>query len=202
MSSRSRSQSRGRNRRNRSNSGISHNPAHYGRGANSNQITAATVNGAQSFTSTAGGVISIAVPLDPSALTTTDWADFSGTYDEFRVLGVQIDLICRQPNATTANNIAVMAFDNDSTPAPTFALVNSYGNSQIFSSIIIHDQGRALTKRWWRPTSGGRTEILWRDVATPSTSTGSIMLYADGLTASSAYWDIAFKFFCEFRGRR
>ncbi len=181
---------------------FSHDPNTYGRGANSNTIIRATVNGAQSYTSTAGGTLSIAVPLDPSALTTTDWADFSSTYDEFRVIGVEINLICRLPNVTSANNIAVMAFDNDSTPAPTFALVNSYGNSRIFSTIIIHDEGRPLTQRWWRPTAGAHTEILWRDVANPSTSTGAIMLYADGLQASTAYWDVAYKFFTEFRGRR
>lgn len=181
---------------------FSHRPSTYGRNVNGNNIVRATVNGAQSYTSTAGGVLSIAVPLDPSALTTTDWGDFSGTYDEFRVIGVQIDLICRLPNVTSANNIAVMAFDNDSTPTPTFALVNSYGNSRIFSSIIVHEEGKPLTQRWWRPTAGARTEILWRDVATPSTSTGSIMFYADGLQATTAYWDVAYKFFVEFRGRR
>jgi hypothetical protein len=181
---------------------FSHDPKSYGRDPNSQQIVRAVVNGAQSYTSTAGGTLSIAVPLDPSTLTTTDWGDFSATYDQFRVIGAQIDLICRLPNVTSANNIAVMAFDNDSTPAPTFALVNSYGTSRIFSSIIIHDEGKPLTQRWWRPTSGARTEILWCDVATPSQSLGSIMLYADGLQASTAYWDVAFKFFIEFRGRR
>jgi len=184
------------------NSGFVHNPGSYGRNNNGNNIVRSTVNGAQSYISTAGGTLSIAVPLDPSTLTTTDWADFSATYDEFRVIGVEINLICRLPNVTSANNIAVMAFDNDSTPAPTFALVNSYGNSRIFSSIIVHEEGKPLTHRWWRPTAGARTEILWRDVANPSTSTGSIMFYADGLQASTAYWDVAYKFFCEFRGRR
>jgi hypothetical protein len=181
---------------------ISHSPSAYGQSSLGGKIIRAVVHGAQSFSTTAGGTLSIAVPLDPSTLSTTDWADFSATYDEFRVLGVKTSLVCRQPNTTTANNIAVTAFDNDSTPAPTFALVNSYGTKSLFSAIMTHVQGKPMEHTYWRPTSGANTAILWVDVATPSGSTGSVMFYADGLTASSAYWDIGFDFYVEFRGRR
>jgi hypothetical protein len=178
-------------------------PTAYGVGGKiDNQIVRQTIHGAANLTSSGAGVIAVAIVLDPATIGNTDFSDFSGTYDEFRVTGASIHLISSLPNSTTlANNIAAIAFDNDSSSAPSsFSNVRQYNNSHVFSVVMTHDHGIPRTYTWWRPTAGSETTINWIDVN--STSPGSIQLYVDNLTFSTLYLTYAVELFVEFRGRR
>jgi hypothetical protein len=138
--------------------------------------------------------------MDPSAA--GDWADFTSIYDEFRIVGVRIYLVSAQTNSTAINNgILAIAYDDDTNSAPaSVSAVRQYATSTVHSTIMTHNQGKPLTLVYWRPTTG--VPPLWIDVATPSGSLGSILIAADGLTASTSYIQYALDYYVEFRGRR
>jgi hypothetical protein len=142
--------------------------------------------------------------MDPNVLATTDFSDFASTYDEFRVLGCRIHILSAAPNSTTLlNGIAAVAFDNDTSVTPSsFSVVRQFSTSYVLSLINSEGNGKPMTYTWWRPERGAETNIPWIDVATSSGSIGGILIYADGITASSTYIITATELFCEFRGRR
>jgi hypothetical protein len=178
-----------------------HNPRSFGdHVAADNRITRFTCHNESSLTSSAGGTILAAISMDPSA--SADFAEFAAVYDEFRVLGAQLNLVAYQPNSTTINGgIVAIAYDNDSSAAPTaFTNVRQYGTSSVFSAILKHDQGKPYTVTYWRPTTG--VAPLWIDCAVPAGSLGSIQIAVSGLTINTQYWLYAIDYFIEFRGRR
>lgn len=165
-----------------------------------NRVVKATVHYTTVYSSSAGGVIANAQALDPSGC--SDWSEFSSTYDEFRVIGVGVEICSTQPNSTGVNSgIMAIALDNDSSAAPsTFTAVREYTTSQSFSTIMTHPGGKLWTKQFWRPVKGA--PIPWVDMGGPSGSLGSIQMYGSGLTASTQYLVINYDYYVEFRGRR
>ncbi len=173
-------------------------------GSRDTTVTVGVVHGTGTIASSGGGVIASNIPLDPSTLTSTDWADFSGLYDEFRVVGAKLIIASLQEFSTTAaNSLAAIAFDNDSTVAPSsFSQVQQYNTCKYMSSVFVSSSGKPWEAVWYRPTSGRDTTIPWIDVATPSNSPGSIFYYATGLSAGTNYWSYAVELLIQFRGRR
>lgn len=160
----------------------------------------ATVHGDIGITTSAGGVISQAVTLDPSAIANTDWADFSSTYDEFRVLGVRLTFASIPIGVAINNALVAIAFDNDSAAAPgSLSVVRQYSTSKLFQAIVT---SKTHVFTFWRPTKGMETTIPWVDVATASGSLGSIQIYGSGMASSTQYFGVALDYFVEFRGRR
>ncbi len=174
-------------------------PQAYGSGgAQDKTLVRQTVHGAFTISSSGGGVINGYTSLDPS--TQSDWADFSSAYDEFRVIGASIILAPVQFGVAANGGLMALAFDNDSTGNPgSFTAVQQYANS-VYYSVMNSIGPQKYT--WWRPTKGGETAITWDDVANPSTSLGSIVFYASGLSASAVYVSAAVELYIEFRGRR
>jgi hypothetical protein len=184
---------------------ISKNPRTYGSNLHSdNRIVRATIHGASTLSSNGAGILANAISMDPSALTGTDWADFSSTYDEFRVIGCEINIVSLfQNSVTAANNLLVVAYDNDSSTVPgSYSAALQYSTSNVTSVIFQHSGGAVKNYSWWRPTSGSETTIPWIDVAAPSGSVGAILLYAESVNLSAAYLAVSVKLFLEFRGRR
>lgn len=165
-----------------------------------NRIIRAILHTEGTLSSTAGGVIANSFGMDPSGC--PDWADFSSTYDEFRVLGTRLKLVSAQTNSTAINNAnAAIAFDNDNSSAPTgLNQLTQYRNARVLSIIMDHVGGRPFLYTCWRPTSG--VPIAWVDIANPSGSLGATRLYSSGLTASTAYLYWSIEYLVEFRGRR
>ncbi len=185
--------------------GPSHQPSAYGAGLSSdNRIQSHTIHGYGTLSSDGAGKLAAAISMDPSALASTDWADFSSTFDEFRVTGCRIRLASLLQNSiTSVNNLMFVAFDNDSATAPTsYTQVQQYSTAVPLCSIFQHNAGKLFRKSWWRPTAGSETTIPWVDVATPSGSAGSIIFYSDTLTISTGYLVYAVELFVELRGRR
>jgi hypothetical protein len=159
------------------------------------------VHGINTFASSAGGIINTNITMDPSTLNGTDWADFSSTYDEFRVMGVRVTLVSTPVNVAAINNSMVaIAYDNDSAANPgSYTTVRQYSTCKLFPAVWTT---KPISFTWWRPVRGRETDIIWCDVATPATSFGSIIVYADSLTVSTNYLWYAIDMFVEFRGRR
>jgi len=183
-----------------------HRPTQFGSDRKQDDtLVRATIHSATTLASSGAGIINGAFSMDPSAATGTDWADYSSTYDEFRVLGCRVSFISNQPNTLTSLvDLVAVAFDNDSAGNPgSLSAVRQYSTSRIFPAIWNNDKMYSFT--WWRPVRGQETTIPWIDVATPSGSPGSIQIYAGGaggLTASTTYFTYALEYFVEFRGRR
>ncbi len=165
-----------------------------------NRVNKFVLHAEAALTSNGSGNILTAVGMDPSA--GGDWADFSGTFDEFRVVGCKFRLMSAQPNSTTINNgVLAIAFDNDSSVSPTtLTQVRQYNTSVTLSMLMKHDKGVPYSKTYWRPTTG--VQQLWYDVANPSGSLGAILIACTGLTASTVYAYYAIDWYVEFRGRR
>jgi hypothetical protein len=178
-----------------------HKPSAYNSAvAQDQRIDRFTVHFDGTIASSAGGTIRAALGMDPSAA--GDWSDFTGVYDEFRIVGARIHLASAQTNSTGVNNaILAIAYDDDSSTTPaSVTAVRQYATSSVHSTIMTHNKGAPLSLVYWRPTTG--VPPLWVDVATPSGSLGSIILAADGLTVSTTYLVYALDYYVEFRGRR
>lgn len=181
---------------------LAHKPQAYGAGQREDTtLVRATIHGETTLATTAGGVVNGYVNMDPSTLTNTDWADFSGTYDEFRVMGVRVTCTSIQANTAVNNSFIALAFDNDSASVSPGSLsaVRQYSTSKLLPAVW---STKPISFTWWRPTQGGDTAILWCDVATPSQSLGQIPIYTSGLNGTSNYIFMLVEMFCEFRGRR
>jgi len=176
-------------------------PKHYGFGLSKDDtLLSTTIHGTYTYSTTAGGVLAQGMVLDPNALNNNDFADFSSTYDEFRVMGAKVTITNVSPNANNLNSLVAVAFDNDSAGTPSsYSSVRQYSTCRLTNALIT---GQPSSFIWWRPTRGKETNIPWVDVAAPSGSVGSMPFYGDGLTASTAYWYIAVELFIQFRGRR
>ncbi len=165
-----------------------------------NTFVKATVHGSAVLSSNASGNLYASISLDPSTPADTDWADFSSTYDEFRVMGVRVTFTTVAPNANNSNMLVAVAFDNDTSATPaSYTAVRQYSTCKLVPAI---STTKPTICTWWRPTKGAETNIYWADVATPSTSLGSIQVAATLLTVSTQYLFYTIDYFVEFRGRR
>ncbi len=185
----------------RSNNKISTSPQQYGANrSRDNTLLRATIHGNSTITSSAGGVITGTYSMDPSTIGSSDWSDFSSTYDEFRVLGIEVILAPVQYGVAVNGGLMAMALDNDSLANPAnLTTVQQYSTCKYN---LVNGFIAPVKHTWWRPIAGAHTEIYWADVATPSTSLGAVVFYCDGLSASTKYLSVAIHYYVEFRGRR
>jgi len=158
--------------------------------------------------STVTGVVNTVLSLNPNG--TSDWSTLATLYDEFRVVGVRLNLLSYQQfSVTSLNGIVGVAFDNDdSVTITSLNAVLEYDTAQIIPAVFSHqasgieNKDSMLRLSWSRPTSGGNTAINWVDVASPGSSLGSIKFYTSTITASTTYFQYVLEYFVEFRGRR
>jgi len=181
---------------------IPHTARAYGQNNTANKIVRTVLHSSAQLSSSAIGTLFSSIPLDPS--TSADWGDFSSTYDEFRVAGVEmVATSLLQNSLTAANNLGVVAFDNDSAAVPTSVnQIAQFSTATYLPAIFQHSGGKVWKQQWWRPTSGGETAQVWYDVGAPAASPGAILIAFDTLTATTAYLTVFFRYYLEFRGRR
>lgn len=160
------------------------------------------------YNSNVGGIINTPISMNPNG--STEWANCTSLYDEFRVRAIRIRLVSlQQYSVTAANNGAAICYDNDNTTALTSQDAGlQYNTSHLFPAVFGHvaqgndNKAGVLEFVFSRPTAGANTAIPWIDVAAPANSLGSVKFYCDGLTASTAYWQVYVDWFVEFRGRQ
>lgn len=136
-----------------------------------------------------------AYTFDPSG--TTDWSDFNGLFDQFRVLEIKLTLSPAYRYFDTG--YIVVAGDNDDATVPTtFDSVVQYANSKTLVIGSTHD----LVFEYKRPNI--TASAYWVDVASPTTSAGAIKLACTETTSTNArliLWAIT-EYVVEFRQRR
>jgi hypothetical protein len=153
------------------------------------------------------GIINAVINMDPSS--SVEWAATSALYDEFRVMGIKVHLFSRQQGSVTAaTDVAVIAYDNNTSAALTsLAAGSQYATSHLFSSIWYQNSservnaGNGLVFEFMRPTSGKDTAITWVSTALPANSEGSVKFYAANQSNSTTYWSYVAYWFVELRGR-
>jgi hypothetical protein len=200
--------SRRRNRGHRKDLSVRSLNARFTSSNSSNTVFPSILRLAATLTSSAGGQITYTLLMNPNG--STDWAGMSGLYDEFRVLGVRVDLVSLQQFSVTANNaLGVVVFDNDdATALASIGAATSYGTAKFTPAIFTHEapigtnQNPCFTYEWIRPSSGPNTAISWVDVGAPNNSLGSVKFYFTGLSVTTQYLGMVVTWFCEFRGRR
>ncbi len=161
--------------------------------------TILSVNG--TISSDGSGVIAGAISLNPSG--SSEWSSWAALYDQFRVIGGVLNLVCwRALNDTGAPTIVRFAFDNDSSATPT-----SYGDVMQFAEVhdvsTIWTSGAVRRIPFKRPMKKGtpQTGSIWYDEASPSSTPGSIKYYGSGANASTGFLKYILDFVVEFQLR-
>ncbi len=141
------------------------------------------------------GTIATSLGLNPS--TYSEWTSVSALFDEFRVLSGRFHFTPtnRYNRASTDVVRAVdVAFDNDSAPTLT-----SYNDAAEYANVKQECQSDPYVYSFHRPNV--TPSAYWTDVATPSGSAGSVVLFSSGNTNSIALGIYMQEIFVEFRGR-
>ncbi len=161
--------------------------------------TILSVNG--TIASDGSGVIAGAITMNPSS--SAEWSSWSVLYDQFRVIGGVLNLVCwRALNDTGAPTIVRFAFDNDSSATPT-----SYGDVMQFAEVhdvtTIWTSGAVRKIPFKRPMKRGtpQTGLVWLDEASPSASPGAIKYYGSGANATTGFLKYIIDYVVEFQMR-
>jgi hypothetical protein len=156
--------------------------------------------------SSAAGII--APVYDQSMTSLTGWSTFAGIYDEFRVLGAQLEFFPanRYSKTTTTCIPGVGVIDRDSNGAlASTAQALSYSSVRMLS---LEDPWTDLSE--YRGSSvpalkykmSGPKEALWVTTATPTPTTSpTIKIYFAGLSTSTYYGAVVARFLVQFRGK-
>ncbi len=144
--------------------------------------------------------------MDPSSA--QDWTRISNFFDEFRVMGISIQLTSTAPNSVTRTTSTCFAvYDNDDASAITsVATAYNYDQKVVFPAIMVHaSDGTGKTPtfhiQWMRPVSK-QSPVPWSDVGAPSGSPGSVKFSSEALDASTTYFHAYVEWYLEARGRR
>ncbi len=148
------------------------------------------------------GVMAGVITMDPS--TCTQWASLTPLYDQFRVLGGQLELASVQGHTSTtvANSIVRFAFDNDSTTTP-ISISDISGYSEITDTPAVWSSGEIKRINFKRPIIRGvlQANQQWYNETSPSSSPGALKFYGNGLTASVYYYKYIMNYLVEFQMR-
>jgi len=160
-----------------------------------------TINGPQ-VNSTGGGNILYGWPINPT--TATEWSNYSGLYEEARLIGGLL-MLCTYPPLVTSsssvlNSIMFVAFDPTSSYTPTSVDdVINYGNRSELQVISLDREPFRYGFKY--PTVGGNTMLPWFSTTATFTPSSCILLAADHVTAGNTYFDFFVDLYIEFRSR-
>jgi len=162
-------------------------------------ITKVRLSDAPNYLSTdASGHFYHNIPLD--ATTTTEWTNYIGLYEEYRIIGALLTMVPNVPFVSSvANGIIFVAFDPvvSYTPSSASQLL-AYSNRAEYQ-VLSYDRA-PLRYGCKYPVAGAETALLWHNVTTPPVL-GCILIAADDLLASTAYFNYFVDYYVEFRSR-
>jgi len=136
------------------------------------------------LSSTAGGVISLAQPMDPSSGGAQDWSSYAAIFDLFRVVGVKASLVTRPGSALAGTatdyfgGFYYVAADATSAPTPAIATLLDCENVE-----LVGNYPSKHTYKFDLP----RLDVLdFVPTSAPSGAVGSIMVYGENWAPSSS----------------
>jgi len=158
------------------------------------------------ISSNAGGVLNNT--FDQSMTGLTDWADYAVLWDEYRVLGCQLEFYPnnRYSKVTVTCTPGVGIIDRDSNASlTTISQGFGYASSRILTLEDAWADKREYKANCVPPLTyrmAGIVEAEWLTTAAPVfTTRPTIKLYFSGLTASTSYGLCVQRMLIQFRGR-
>ncbi len=158
------------------------------------RTTRANVSVATTMSTSAGGTAAGTFSSDPGS--TTDWSSLSAIYQEYRVLGFEVEYVpyetvpvsgSRTPGAGAMDYVH---YAGATTPASLDGLLQNANHT----SFHTHRPAKVT----WRMR--GVEEATWQKMSVAQDH-GSIRWYIDGLTASASYGRFFVTYLVELRGR-
>lgn len=142
--------------------------------------------------------------FDGAGTALTDWSSLVSLYDEFRVAGISIKFIPARPSDPASST--------SYRPVYTFTDFDSVGLNLTIENIVAYDNMKVfdMSKPWKRYmkipkliNTAGTTVARpgWMDTASPTT-TGSLYLRADGLTANTVYGKLIVTYYIKTHNRK
>lgn len=147
-------------------------------------------------TGSANGLQTVANNLGVTA--STDWASFANTYDEYRVLGFELDWLPNYPggNASVvqASGIRFSTHSSDTYTLPNLDVCVQHADWKPFYT------GTPFKQEW---KMAAEEEAVFYATASPnSTLLGQIFATAPSATSTSAYGQAVVTYAVQFRGRK
>lgn len=145
-----------------------------------------------SISTSAGGVVSATYNNDPS--TTTNWSNYTGSWNEYRVLGIRFQYF----PGNVVNTATITGFTGYhslirglTTPSPaSLSDAASTGISVPWTAF----KGWA---REWRMADV--EESMFQPTASPSATSNALTIYAEGGSASQTYGHLSIMYLVQFR---
>jgi len=157
------------------------------------------LSGSGTVSSSGGGIINNLFSLNPSGF--SDWSTIAALYDEWRMVGVQIQLYSAIPlNSAALPAPLIMVFDNDDNSTVLTSVNQDLDYTPKIQFNSIWTSGKPVRLRANKLSTGDpSTGTLWVTTATPSASPCSIKFYGGSLTATTLYLTATFSLVLEFR---
>lgn len=155
--------------------------------------TLVTLSLLQNVTSSAGGVIALAVNANPGGY--NDWGSYAADYREYRILLTEVFYEPRYNNtfnAALAQNILISYVDRSNTAVPV-----SYVASFNVASSFLGNTGKRMVRK---VKLDGIEDSGFVDTGSPTT-VWTYKYYADTLTANTTYGTLFIRALVQFRGR-
>lgn len=149
-------------------------------------------------TTNGAGFLSAVVPFTMGSY--QDFTAIAGLWDEYRVMRGTVAYYNVIPlgNATVANGMIGMCFDNDDNVALTTVSQGlAYQQKVTFNAL----KNVKTIFNWHRTAGQNSPSTDWQNTASPSL-VGSVKFFSIALTATQAYGSYVCDLFCSVRGRR
>jgi len=158
------------------------------------------MNNSGTFTSNGSGVLAAIVDINPNSGSFGDWSGLAGLYDEYRVLGAELTLMCVVTNSVNMS-LACVAYDNDDrvTGLSSFENGLDYSKNLVFPSTWPNDRLYKLKATCY--SAGDPTIGRLFQTTAGSNYPASFKMYAGGLTNNTGYWEWTVSVVVEFRGQ-
>jgi len=151
--------------------------------------------------SSAIGIIDLSLGWGTALSSAADFASYSALFDEFRIIAVRLSIqpYNKYSKTTTISRAIYYTHDNDGQ-----AVIGSYDGIAQYPQHHESNTDDMFPKSnvlWRRPHVANSTLLgeMWTDLASASSSVGTTLIYADGLTASIQYGLANLTLFVQFK---
>jgi hypothetical protein len=155
-----------------------------------------------SSSSSGAGVLNDIYSLRPDSF--SDWGSLYNLYDEYRILGAEIEIYCLKANSTAVTQVpTLVVYDNDDdiTALANYTNALDYSEKNMRASVWNTGTPIRLKAACYSLTdsTAGRE---WFTTSTPHPAgTPSFKLFATGLSNSIAYFQVFVNLVVQFRGQ-
>lgn len=147
----------------------------------------------------AGGTTGVSVSTNNTVVASCpEWTQYAGLYDEYRVLGFELDWLPYYPGGNNAvvhaSGLRIGTHSSDTYVNPTFSVLSSHSNwMPFYTSVSFREQ--------WHMSSEEEGVYLNTSTSTPPLL-GTLIAYAPDASSTGRYGLAVATFAVQFRGRK